>query len=271
MERGVRLGLNSAGDATIHRPKTLSVHGRTLEIRRIDGADPSRPTIVMLHEGLGSVSHWRDFPEQLAAQTGCEIVAYSRYGHGMSSVLAEPRDIGYIHDEAEEVLPAILSSLGITNPILLGHSDGASIALLYAAKFPMSVSGLILEAPHVFVEDLTVQSIARVKGLWETTDLPRKLARHHIDAESTFRGWNNIWLDPRFRSWNIESCLSKIRCPVMVLQGQEDEYATMAQIEAISARVPDTQAIALSRCGHAPHRDQPAEVLKAIQSFLDSM
>jgi pimeloyl-ACP methyl ester carboxylesterase len=263
------MGLKYAGDVPPQAPRTLAVRGRTLEIRCLDAADPSRPTIVMLHEGLGSVSHWRDFPDRLAAQTGCEIVVYSRYGHGMSSVLKEPRDIGYIHEEAEEVLPAVLTNLGIMRPILLGHSDGASIALLYAAKFPMSVSRLILEAPHVFVEDLTLESIAKVKMIWETTDLPRKLARHHADAESTFRGWSDIWLDPCFRSWNIESCLNKIRCPVMVLQGEDDEYATMAQIEAICGRVPDAQAIVLPQCGHAPHRDQPEATLKMIRSFLD--
>src|SRR5579863_10305738 len=172
--------------------------GKRLESRRVSGLYPNRPTIVMLHEGLGSVSQWADFPERIAHETGCDVFVYSRYGYGQSDLLEEPRDISYMHHEAQVVLPELLGKASISRPILFGQSDGASIALLHAAKFCEDVAGLILEAPHVFVEDLTIDSIARAKVLYETTDLPRKLARHHKDADRTFWGWNKIWLDPRF-------------------------------------------------------------------------
>lgn len=247
------------------------VDGKRLEARRIPGRDSSRPPIVMLHEGLGSVSHWRDFPDRVAAETGSAVLVYSRYGHGCSSPLEEPREVFYMHHEAEVALPALLESAGIRNPVLLGHSDGASIAILYASKFPHSPAALILEAPHVLVEELTVQSIARAKVAYETTDLPRKLARYHEDADRNFWGWNNIWLDPRFRSWNIESSLDFIRCPVLVVQGEEDEYGTAKQVAAIQARIPAVEVAMLSKCKHAPHRDQPELTLHRIAAFLKSV
>ncbi len=242
------------------------IAGKRLETfeAKIDG----KPTIVFLHEGLGSVSLWRDFPARVAERTGCGVFAYSRYGYGASEPLAEKREPEYMHREAEIVLPALLSAANIERPILLGHSDGASIALLFAAAFPGRARALILEAPHVFVEDISVSSIAAAKVAFETTDLPRKLARHHADVEGTFRGWNDIWLDPRFCTWNFENELTKITEPILLLQGEDDEYGTQAQLRAIEARVPDVTTVLLERCGHSPHRDRTDAVLDAIAAFV---
>lgn len=247
------------------------VDGKRLASRRIPARIPFRPPIVMLHEGLGSVSQWRDFPERVAEETGCEVFVYSRYGYGQSSLLEESRGVSYMHHEAEVVLPEILDQTKIRKPILLGQSDGASIAILYAAKFPDSPAALILEAPHVFVEELTIESIAAAKVAYQTTDLPHKLARHHRDADRTFWGWNNIWLDPRFRSWNIEFALDAIRCPVLVIQGENDEYGTPKQIEAIQARIPMATIALLPDCRHAPHRDQPEATLQSVNAFVNSL
>jgi pimeloyl-ACP methyl ester carboxylesterase len=246
------------------------VKGTRLEIlayRAIGDA----PTIVMLHEGLGSVSMWKDFPEQLARETGCGVLAYSRYGHGRSDRLREARPVEFMHDEATVTLPALLEQLAIPRPILLGHSDGGSICLIYAAACAASPRGLILEAPHVFVEDLTVQSITKIRDAYETTDLLQKLARHHDHADETFWGWNDIWLDPAFRRWNIEDRLSSIRCPVLAMQGTEDEYGTLAQIAAIKRCVPHAQTLVLANCGHSPHRDQPTATLEAVKQFMEKL
>jgi pimeloyl-ACP methyl ester carboxylesterase len=234
-------------------------------------ADGDRPTIVMLHEGLGSVSMWKDFPEQLAKETGCGVVAYSRYGHGKSQRLGEKRLAEFMHREGTVVLPALLASLEIARPILLGHSDGASICLIYAAASPASPRALILEAPHVFVEELTVASIAKIRIVYRTTNLPERLGRYHDHVEEAFWGWNDIWLDPAFRDWNIEESLSAIACPTLVIQGEDDEYGTLAQVEAIRRRVPNAQSLVLRDCGHSPHRDQPAATLKAITHFVQKL
>jgi pimeloyl-ACP methyl ester carboxylesterase len=244
------------------------VDGKRLEAVRIEAPPLGLPTIVMLHEGLGSVAHWKDFPLQLAEETGASIFVYSRYGHGNSDPLREPRSPSYMHHEAQIVLPEILEKARIERPVLLGHSDGASIAILYAGMFPASPAGLVLEAPHVFVEDVTVSSIAQARVLYTETDLPQKLGRYHSHADSLFWGWNNIWLDERFRSWNIESFLDSIRCPVLVLQGAQDEYGTGAQIEAIRRRIASASAIILDNCKHAPHRDQCKAALSAINRFV---
>jgi pimeloyl-ACP methyl ester carboxylesterase len=222
----------------------------------------------MLHEGLGSVAHWRDFPMRLAAETGAGVFVYSRYGHGDSDALDAPREITYMHEEAETVLPDVLRQAGIDRPILFGHSDGASIAILYAGRFPDSVSALILEAPHVFVEQVSVESIVQAKVAYETTDLRVRLGRYHAHVDAMFRGWNDIWLDPAFRAWNIESSLDTIRCPLLVIQGEDDEYGTLRQIEAIRARVPSVEFAILADCRHAPHRDQPDATLRRIAAFL---
>ena len=234
-------------------------------------APSGAPTIVMLHEGLGCVSMWKDFPRQVANATSCRVLAYSRYGHGKSERLREPRSVDFMNHEATVVLPALLERLGINRPILLGHSDGGSICLIYAAAFPESPRALILEAPHIFVEDVTVDSIAGIGAAYETTDLPRKLARHHDYADDTFWGWNKIWLEPEFRHWNIEDQLTSICCPLLVIQGTEDEYGTLAQVDAITRSVPQAQSLVLSNCRHAPHRDQPAAVLEATSRFVRSL
>lgn len=247
------------------------VDGHWLEAAKIEGRDPNLPTIVMLHEGLGSVAHWKDFPSRLAEGTGAGVFIYSRYGHGASDALAEPRAVSYMHREAQIVLPEILRKAGIERPLLLGHSDGASIAILYAGMFPDSPAGLILEAPHVFVEDITVTSIAQARARYKETNLPQLLARYHANGDPLFWGWNNIWLDPDFRTWNIESSLDLIRCPVLVLQGDRDEYGTIKQVEAIQRRIPSASTIVLENCRHAPHRDRCEATLLAIGQFLRAL
>jgi pimeloyl-ACP methyl ester carboxylesterase len=247
------------------------VDGRHLEAARIDARRPKLPTIVLLHEGLGSVAHWKDFPLQLAEVTGAGVFLYSRYGHGASEALQEPRAVSYMHREAQVVLPEILRTARIERPVLLGHSDGASIAMIYAGSFPESPTGLVLEAPHVFVEDITVASIAQARAQYREMDLSQRLARYHANADSLFWGWNNIWLDPHFRAWNIECFLDFIRCPVLVLQGAQDEYGTLKQIEAIEGRIPRASAMVLDKCKHTPHRDRREATLSAISRFLRSI
>ncbi len=248
----------------------VQVQGRNLEILRIAG-NPAIPELVFLHEGLGSVSHWRDFPARVAAATDCPVTVYSRYGSGNSDVLTEPRSVRYMHDEALATLPELLSALTIRDPILIGHSDGGSIAVIYAGARD-SVRGLVLLAPHVFVEELSIRSIAAAKVTFESTNLPALLARHHRDAARTFWGWNNIWLSPDFRSWNIEEYLPRITCPILAIQGVEDQYGTMAQGEAIRRQSGGpVQVLALPACQHSPQRDQPDAVLEAITRFVASV
>jgi pimeloyl-ACP methyl ester carboxylesterase len=250
--------------------REVVVDGRRLETARYDG-DPARPAIVMLHEGLGSVSLWRDLPQRLCERTRCTVVAYSRYGYGRSEVFAEPREPDYMHHEGEVVLPALLAALEIDRPVLFGHSDGASIALICAGAHPALVRALVLEAPHVFVEEISVRSIAEAKTAYATTGLPAKLARHHADADATFAGWNDIWLDPRFRDWNIASYAGRVRCPVLLIQGEADEYGTTAQLDAIAAGVARTETLLVPGAGHSPHRDAPDVVLDRVVSFVDAL
>jgi pimeloyl-ACP methyl ester carboxylesterase len=244
------------------------VDGHWLEAVKIEARDPNLPTIVMLHEGLGSVAHWKDFPSRLARETHAGVFVYSRHGHGGSDALTEPRAVSYMHHEAQNVLPEILRKAGIERPLLLGHSDGASIAIIYAGTSPESPAALILEAPHVFVEDISVSSIAQARVRYKETDMPQRLGRYHANTDSLFRGWNNIWLDSAFRNWNIESYLDLIRCPVLVLQGAQDEYGTIEQVDAIQRRIPSASAFILEDCKHAPHRDRREATLAAISRFL---
>ncbi|HUO16494.1 MAG TPA: alpha/beta hydrolase [Verrucomicrobiae bacterium] len=246
----------------------LNIDNHRLEVLRIPARKPGAPELVFLHEGLGSLSHWKDFPTRVAQATGCAVTVYSRYGNGNSDVLTEPRPIRYMHHEALESLPELLSQLKIENPILIGHSDGGSIALIYAGMHN-HVRGLILLAPHVFVEELSVASIAEAKTKFETTNLPEKLGRHHRDAARTFWGWNHVWLHPDFRSWNIEEYLPKITCPILVIQGREDQYGTMEQVEAIQRQCAGPfEVLALHDCRHSPQRDQPDAALEAITRFV---
>jgi pimeloyl-ACP methyl ester carboxylesterase len=249
----------------------IRVQGRRLEVLRIAAPRAKGPELVLLHEGLGSNSHWRDFPARVAEATGCSVTVYSRYGCGNSDVLTESRGVRYMHDEGLLVLPDLLAQLKIENPVLVGHSDGGSIAIIHAGAHDR-VRGLILLAPHVFVEDLSIKSIAEAKVTFETTDLPRRLSNHHRDAARTFWGWNDIWLHPDFRSWNIEEYLPMITCPILVIQGVDDQYGTMAQVEAIERQAGGpVQVLALSECKHSPQRDQPDATLQAIQRFMAAL
>jgi pimeloyl-ACP methyl ester carboxylesterase len=250
----------------------LTAAGRQLDYRWLPPAAPQRPTLVFLHEGLGSIELWKDFPARVAAATGCGTLVTSRYGYGQSGVLQEKRGVDYMHHEALEALPAVLADRGIAAPVLIGHSDGASIALIYAGAQRWPVTGLVLMAPHVFVEDVTVAAIAEAKLAYETTDLAQKLGRYHRDAERTFRGWNDIWLAPPFRAWNIEDVLPAITAPTLLIQGADDEYGTTAQLDAITRGVKGpVETLVLPACKHSPHRDQPEATLQVIARFVGAL
>jgi pimeloyl-ACP methyl ester carboxylesterase len=248
----------------------VTAAGRKLEYQRID-ADETLPVVVFLHEGLGSISQWRDFPHKVVAATGCPALLYARYGYGRSDVLEEPRKTGFMHDEALVALPQLLDELGVTNPILLGHSDGASIALIHAGS-GQKVRGVIVEAPHVFVEEHGRHGIVAAKQAFENTDLPQRLGKHHRDAAKTFHGWNDVWLSEEFRRWNIEASLPGIRCPVMAIQGEDDAYGTFAQLDAIARQVSGPcELVKLPQCGHTPHKEQPDKTLAAVMRFIQSI
>ena len=232
------------------------------------------PLVVFLHEGLGSVSMWRDYPTRLCEAAGMRGLVYSRLGYGRST----PRAVGtawtprFMHEQAHELLPAFLQAVGVDAerdpPWLFGHSDGGSIALLYAAAFPAQTAGVIALAPHILVEEVSVASIARAREAYLHTDLRARLARHHDDPDSAFWGWNDIWLHPDFRAWSIESELASITCPVLAVQGLDDEYGTLEQIRGIARRLPQTELLELPDCGHSPHRDQPEVLTRAAVEFL---
>lgn len=249
----------------------LRIGGHRLEVVHLAGADADAPTIVFLHEGLGCVSMWRDFPQQLADASGCNALVYSRYGYGRSDPIDAPCGTDFMHREALDTLPALLDQFGIERPILFGHSDGGSIALIHAGGSGRPVRAAIVMAPHVLVEDLTIRNIEAARVAYETTDLRARLARHHDDPDSAFRGWNNIWLHPDFRPWNIESYLPGIACPVLAIQGVDDEYGTLDQIHRIARGAPDVELLALPDCRHSPHRDQPQAVIDAVGRFLSRL
>ena len=245
----------------------VNVCGRKLEYRRIAAAAEG-PSLVFLHEGLGSIGQWRDFPARIADLTGLPAIVYARYGYGQSDVLAEPLGVDFMHREALETLPALLRELRVERPILIGHSDGASIALIYAGA-GHALRALVALAPHVFVEDISIEGIVAAKRTFETTDLPQRLARHHRDPAKTFYGWNDVWLAPAFRSWNIERFLPAIECPLLAVQGYGDEYGSMAQLDAIARQASGpVELLKLEDCGHSPHRDQPEAVVKAVADFV---
>jgi pimeloyl-ACP methyl ester carboxylesterase len=249
----------------------VPVGGARLEVLRIDARGAGTVPIVMLHEGLGSVALWKDFPHRIAQATGREVVAYSRAGYGRSSPAALPFGVRYMHDEALIVLPQLLDALAIDEPVLFGHSDGGSIALIHAAASGRPVAGLALMAPHLFVEDVAVASIAAAGDAWRTTDLRARLARYHDDVDAAFTGWNDIWLHPDFRAWNIEDCARALTCPVLAMQGRDDEYGTLDQIRSIARAGPDVELVEFADCRHSPHRDQPDAVLAALARFVDRL
>ena len=249
----------------------LLVNGVCLESRGIGPPPEEAPTLVLLHEGLGCVSLWKDFPERLAAATRCGVLVFSRAGYGASDPVSLPRPLSYMHDEGLTMLPALLDAAGIRRALLFGHSDGASIALIHAGGVrDPRVAAAVLMAPHVFAESLSLQSIAKAREAFLAGGLREALLRHHgANVDCAFWGWNRAWLDPGFRSWNIEEYLPSVTVPLLLIQGRGDEYGTAAQIEAIEGQVaaPHT-TLWLEECGHSPHRDQPAAVLDAVRSFL---
>ena len=248
----------------------IVIEGVTLEVVRLLSPQPQAkgPPIIMLHEGLGSISMWRDFPQLLALQIGCEIIVYSRAGYGNSGPAQLPRTVRYMHDEGLNVLPQMIAALDIHKPVLLGHSDGASIALICAGGTGVELSGIMLMAPHVMVEEIAVQSIEQARVAWQTTSLPERLGKYHSNVEAAFTGWNDIWLHKDFLLWNIEEYLDSIKYPVLAIQGLDDEYGTMAQIDIIAQKLPQTQLLKLPDCGHSPHKDQTESVLRAMSRFL---
>jgi pimeloyl-ACP methyl ester carboxylesterase len=256
-------------------PATASHGPLRIEYRWVNESAADAPIAVFLHEGLGSIAMWRDWPQSLCERLGMRGLVYSRPGYGLST--PRPHDVKWPVDfmtaQARDILPALLDALGIgmaerRRMWLIGHSDGGSITLLYAALYPDALAGAVAIAPHVFVEDISVESIAQTRQLYETTDLRAKLSRYHADVDSAFYGWNDIWLNPAFRQWSITAALAPIRAPLLAVQGHDDNYGTMAQIDAIADCVPHAQLVKLDGCGHSPHRDAPQALSEAIATFV---
>jgi pimeloyl-ACP methyl ester carboxylesterase len=232
------------------------------------------PLVVFLHEGLGSLAMWKDFPQQLCDAARCRGLVYSRPGYGRSTPRSpqESWSLDFMHRQAHEVLPALLQALRVDTlaapPWLFGHSDGGSIALLHAARFGERIAGAVVVAPHIVVEDLSIDSIAKAREAYLSTDLKQRLARYHDDPDSAFWGWNDIWLHPPFREWSIEDEIAAIRCPLLAVQGVDDEYGTLEQIRGIRRRVPQAELLELPECGHSPHKDQPGRLVEAAAHFI---
>jgi len=251
----------------------LDLGAMRLEYRMIGPRPDAAPTLVLLHEGLGCVGLWGDFPDKLQAATGAGVFVYSRAGYGRSSPVKLPRPLTFMHEEAREVLPKLLDAIGFRRGLLLGHSDGASIAAIYAGSVQdHRVRGLILIAPHFFTEDSGIAEIARAKDAYATTDLRQKLARWHADVDNAFRGWNDAWLDPDFRKWDITEPLAYIRVPILIVQGEDDRYGTPRQIEVARQECYCPVEVALySGVGHSPHREAPALLLASVSEFANRL
>ncbi len=253
----------------------LDWRGRSIEIEFIwvGRNDPAAEVMVFLHEGLGSVAQWKDFPERLCRQLGLRGLVYSRPGYGASTPRAadEHWDVDFMHRQATEVLPALLMHLQIRNPWLFGHSDGGSIALLYAAHCTEQPAGVIVVAPHIMVEDISIASITAAREAYLHQGLRERLAAYHQDVDSAFFGWNDIWLSPAFRNWCIEDELAQIRCPLLAIQGQEDEYGSMKQVLGIRDRLPAAEVLTIANCGHSPHRQQAEVLIAAVDAFVNKV
>lgn len=247
---------------------TAPVPGGRVEYQDLPG-DPARAPLLFLHDGLGSVGLWRGFPERIAAATGRRTVAYSRLGHGWSDPPPAPRTPRFMHEEAATVLPALRTALGLQRPVLVGHSDGGSIALLHAAAAP--VSGLVVMAPHVFVEEAGLREIEAARRRFNGGDLRARMARHHRDPDAAFRNWNDVWLDPAFRSWDLRPQLPAITCPVLAVQGTADPYGTTAHVEAIRDTATGPVELLLLDAGHSPHLEHPYTVAAALTRFLTTL
>ncbi|MDX2482168.1 MAG: alpha/beta hydrolase [Pseudodonghicola sp.] len=247
----------------------LVVKGVTLEYTCFGPAPKQAPTIVMLHEGLGCAALWRDFPARLAARTGMGVLVYSRQGYGQSDPAKLPRPLDFMTHEAVEVLPHVLDHAGITRCILFGHSDGATIAAIYAGSVEdFRVRGLILMAPHFFTEEMGLKEIAKAREAFASADMKERMAKYHKDPENAFRGWNDTWLDPGFKSWNVGEVIDYLRIPVLAIQGRDDQYGTLAQIEEIESRsYAPVDTVILEDCKHAPHQEQPEQTLDAVADF----
>ena len=249
----------------------VDVAGHRLEVDRIDGRPP---VLVFLHEGLGCIARWRGDPRAIAEATGCAALVYGRRGYGRSEPAPRPWSLGFMHDEARRVLPAILAEEGVDDAVLVGHSDGASIALVYAGEIRERVRGVVAMAPHVLVEDVCVRSIAALRAAYDdpTTGVRDKLAKHHADVDGAFLGWSGAWLDPAFRAWDLTPILPGVRVPVLVIQGEDDEYGTLAQVDAVCGGVSaKATRLVLPGCGHAPLRDAPTATRAAIAAFVASL
>ena len=251
--------------AVPHPTSYVEVRGHRLEHVDIPPQKPKRPEILLFHEGLGSVSLWRDFPESLASRTGCRTIAYSRVGFGRSSPRTKPFTRAFMHEEALEIVPALREALGIRHPVLIGHSTGASMALIHAANVP--TVAVVAMAPFAFVERSNVEAIRDNAARDELRD---RLRRHHEDVDMIFDGWRDLWTDPDFASWSIEEDLGRLRSPVLAILGDRDEYCTPAQVERIAEKATQARVekMFLADCGHAPHRDHPEVVLEAIERFI---
>jgi pimeloyl-ACP methyl ester carboxylesterase len=252
----------------VHGQGRLALSGGELELLDIPGED-GKPPLVLLHEGLGSVGLWRGFEQRLASATHHRTIAFSRYGHGQSDAPPKPRTPTFMHEEALEVLPELVTSMNIERPVLVGHSDGASIALLYAAHHP--VTAVVAIAPHVFVEDMCLAEIRQTKRTFETTDLRERMARHHRDPDAAFYGWNDVWLDPEFPHWNIEDDLAQIAAPLLLIQGTRDQYGTMAQLDSIEQRASGPVSRVHLDCQHSPPTELPDETAAAIAAFTSAL
>lgn len=257
-----------------HDGRTARLEYAWIEPAAVQLASADRPLVVFLHEGLGSLAMWKDYPQRLCDAGGYRGLVFSRAGYGRSTPRRrdERWPVDFMERQAQDVLPRVFATLRVgvhgDRPWLFGHSDGASIALAHAAMFARAVAGVIAVAPHVFVEDVSIRSIAAAREAYLTTDLRARLGRYHDDPDSAFFGWNDAWLDPAFRAWSIEAMLGRLQCPILAAQGEGDEYGTLAQVARIRARAPQTEVVVLANCGHSPQRDQPEALTRAVTQFI---